>query len=115
MQQGLSGYACDEVLERRPWGFRLADVEANVTVWHGDQDQYTPRPHVEAMVGRLRRARAEFYPDLAHWQVPPSLPAGEATAAHAHDDAADGSLYHLHGCSRGSREEWQQWPSVLSS
>jgi pimeloyl-ACP methyl ester carboxylesterase len=66
VRQGLSGYASDEVLERRPWGFRLADVEADVTVWHGDRDQYIPRPHVEAMAGRLRRARTEFYPDLAH-------------------------------------------------
>ena len=66
VRQGLSGYASDEVLERRPWGFRLADVEADVTVWHGDLDPYIPRPHVEAMAGRLRRARTEFYPDLAH-------------------------------------------------
>ena len=66
VRQGLSGYARDEVLERRPWGFRLADIEATITVWHGDQDPYIPRPHVEAMVGRLRRARAEFYPHLAH-------------------------------------------------
>jgi pimeloyl-ACP methyl ester carboxylesterase len=66
VRQGLGGYASDEVLERRPWGFRLADVEADVTVWHGDQDQYIPRQHVEVMAGRLRRARTEFYPDLAH-------------------------------------------------
>ncbi|HEY7273729.1 MAG TPA: alpha/beta hydrolase [Actinoplanes sp.] len=66
VRQGLSGYARDEVLERRPWGFRLADIGATVTVWHGDQDQYIPRTHAEAMVGRLRQARAEFFPDLAH-------------------------------------------------
>ena len=41
-------------------------MEADVTVWHGDQDQYIPRPHVEAMTAGLRRARAEFHPDLAH-------------------------------------------------
>jgi pimeloyl-ACP methyl ester carboxylesterase len=66
VRQGLDGYASDEVLERRPWGFRLADVEADVTVWHGGQDQYIPRQHVEVMAGRLPRARTEFYPDLAH-------------------------------------------------
>ena len=66
VRQGLSGYASDQVLEHRPWGFRLADVEAEVTVWHGDLDQYIPRPHVEAMAGRLRRARTEFDADLAH-------------------------------------------------
>jgi pimeloyl-ACP methyl ester carboxylesterase len=66
VRQGLSGYASDQVLEYRPWGFRLADVDADVTVWHGDQDQYIPRPHVEAMAGRLRRARTEFHSDLAH-------------------------------------------------
>jgi pimeloyl-ACP methyl ester carboxylesterase len=66
VRQGLLGYASDEVLERRPWGFRLRDVGVDVTVWHGDQDGYIPRAHAEAMADLLPRSRVRFSADHAH-------------------------------------------------
>ena len=38
VRRGLDGYVSDEVLERRPWGYHLADVTIPVSIWHGAQD-----------------------------------------------------------------------------
>jgi pimeloyl-ACP methyl ester carboxylesterase len=66
VRPGLEGFGWDEVLERNPWGFRLADVKAQVYLWHGDQDPYIPRSHVEAMVSQIANCQTTFYPDEAH-------------------------------------------------
>lgn len=63
---GLAGYVSDEVLERRPWGFRLGDLNSPVTVWHGGKDGYTPLAHAEAMAALLPRSRTNFHADQAH-------------------------------------------------
>jgi pimeloyl-ACP methyl ester carboxylesterase len=57
VRPGLDGYGWDEVVERNPWGFSLGDVKAEVYLWHGDQDPYIPRSHVEVMVSRIAIVR----------------------------------------------------------
>jgi pimeloyl-ACP methyl ester carboxylesterase len=66
VRAGLEGYGWDEVVERNPWGFRLADVKAEVYLWHGDRDPYIPRSHVEAMASQIADCRIRFYPDEGH-------------------------------------------------
>jgi pimeloyl-ACP methyl ester carboxylesterase len=66
VRPGLEGYGWDEVVERNPWGFRLADVKAQVYLWHGDQDPYIPRSHVEVMGSQIANCETTFYPDEAH-------------------------------------------------
>jgi pimeloyl-ACP methyl ester carboxylesterase len=66
VRHGLAGYVSDEVLERRPWGFRLGAVNSPVTVWHGGKDGYIPLAHVEAMAALLPRSRTNFHADQAH-------------------------------------------------
>jgi pimeloyl-ACP methyl ester carboxylesterase len=66
VRPGLDGYASDEVLDRRPWGFQLAHVDVPVTLWHGDQDPYVARGQAEAMATRLRRSRIHFRADRGH-------------------------------------------------
>lgn len=66
VRTGLDGYMSDEVLERRPWGFRLGDVDVDSVVWHGGQDKYIPLPHAEAMAALLSRCRTKAYPELGH-------------------------------------------------
>jgi pimeloyl-ACP methyl ester carboxylesterase len=66
VRPGLKGYGWDEVVERNPWGFRLADVNAEVHLWHGDQDPYIPRSHVEGMASQIANCQTTFYPDEAH-------------------------------------------------
>ena len=66
VRPGLDGYGWDEVVERNPWGFRLADVKAEVYLWHGDQDPYIPRSHVEVMGSLIANCQTTFYQDEAH-------------------------------------------------
>jgi pimeloyl-ACP methyl ester carboxylesterase len=69
VRSGLAGHAWNEVIERRPWGFSLKDIEMEVHVWHGVQDHYIPRAHIEEMASVLPRCRATFYPDEAHGMI----------------------------------------------
>lgn len=66
VRPGLDGYGWDEVVERNPWGFSLAEVKAEVYLWHGDQDPYIPRSHVEVMASRIADCQTTFYADEAH-------------------------------------------------
>jgi pimeloyl-ACP methyl ester carboxylesterase len=66
VRPGLDGYGWDEVMERNPWGFGLADVKAEVYLWHGDQDPYIPRSHVKGMGSQIENCQTTFYPDEAH-------------------------------------------------
>jgi pimeloyl-ACP methyl ester carboxylesterase len=66
VRSGLAGYAWDGVIERNPWGFSLQEIESEILVWHGDQDHYIPRAHIEQMASLLPNCRATFYPDEAH-------------------------------------------------
>jgi pimeloyl-ACP methyl ester carboxylesterase len=66
VRSGLAGYAWDEVVERNTWGFSLTDIETEVLVWHGVQDHYIPRAHIERMVSAIPKCRATFYSDEAH-------------------------------------------------
>jgi pimeloyl-ACP methyl ester carboxylesterase len=66
VRSGLSGHAWDEVIERNSWGFSLKDIEMEVHVWHGDQDQYIPPAHAEQMGHLLPACQLTIYPDEAH-------------------------------------------------
>jgi pimeloyl-ACP methyl ester carboxylesterase len=66
VRSGLAGYAWDGIIERNPWGFSLQEIESEILVWHGDQDHYIPRAHIEQMASLLPDCRATFYPDEAH-------------------------------------------------
>jgi pimeloyl-ACP methyl ester carboxylesterase len=66
VRSGLAGYAWDGIIERNPWGFSLQEIESEILVWHGDQDHYIPRAHIEQMASLLPDCRATFYPDEGH-------------------------------------------------
>jgi pimeloyl-ACP methyl ester carboxylesterase len=66
VRDGLDGYACDEILERRPWGFKLADVKVDVHLWHGGLDPYIPLADAEYVARTLPSCRPTFHPDDGH-------------------------------------------------
>ena len=69
VRRGLDGYVSDEVLERRPWGYRLDDIMLPVVVWHGAQDGYIPQAHAETMASLLPNSRLRLDSDLGHGLV----------------------------------------------
>lgn len=66
VRRGLDGYVSDEVLERRPWGYQLADVTIPVSIWHGAQDGYIPQTHAETMASLLPSSRIKVDSDQGH-------------------------------------------------
>ena len=66
---GLDGYISDEVLERRPWGYRLGEVKLPVFVWHGARDGYIPQVHAETMASLLPNSRLRLDSELGHGLV----------------------------------------------
>jgi pimeloyl-ACP methyl ester carboxylesterase len=69
VRNGVDGYVWDEIIERNPWGFSLKDIETEVHIWHGDDDQYIPRAHVQQMASTIPNCRPTFYPAQAHGVV----------------------------------------------
>jgi pimeloyl-ACP methyl ester carboxylesterase len=66
---GVDGYVWDEIIERKPWGFSLEEIEMEVHLWHGDEDQYIPRAHVQHMATVIPKCEATFFPDQAHGMI----------------------------------------------
>ena len=58
LQHGFDGWVDDDLAFSRDWGFDLADISLEVTVWQGDLDLMVPREHGEWLVAHLPRARA---------------------------------------------------------
>jgi pimeloyl-ACP methyl ester carboxylesterase len=69
VRNGVDGYVWDEIVERNPWGFSLKDIETEVHIWHGDDDQYIPRAHVQQMASTIPNCQPTFYPAQAHGVV----------------------------------------------
>jgi pimeloyl-ACP methyl ester carboxylesterase len=74
VQQGIDAYAWDVVLERRPWGFALVEVEADVWIFHGERDGAVPVSEAETLSAALPGSHLKLFPDaghgliVAHWQ-----------------------------------------------
>jgi pimeloyl-ACP methyl ester carboxylesterase len=56
LRRGADGYVRDVLLLARPWGFRLAEIEAPVQLWHGDADTVVPPHHAYQLAAAIPRA-----------------------------------------------------------
>jgi pimeloyl-ACP methyl ester carboxylesterase len=59
----------DVRLERRPWGFRLEDIECPVHVWHGEADRNVLIAHGAYQANAIPDATFHRLPDEGHWLV----------------------------------------------
>jgi len=66
VRQGADAYGRDCVLERRPWGFALGDVDQNVSIWHGEQDGVVDPAQAAALKDELHVAHLSLVPDDGH-------------------------------------------------
>jgi pimeloyl-ACP methyl ester carboxylesterase len=66
VRQGLDGYATDEVLCRRPWGFALDRIGCHVSIWHGARDVVLPDTHGYALAKLLPHAGLHIDPAQGH-------------------------------------------------
>jgi pimeloyl-ACP methyl ester carboxylesterase len=73
VKQGIDAYAWDGVLERRPWGFALVEIAADVWIFQGEQDAAVPPSEAERLSAALPGSHLRRFPDaghgliIAHW------------------------------------------------
>jgi pimeloyl-ACP methyl ester carboxylesterase len=60
LEHGFDGWIDDDLAFTRDWGFALADITLEVTVWQGDLDLMVPRAHGEWLVAHLPRSRSQM-------------------------------------------------------
>jgi pimeloyl-ACP methyl ester carboxylesterase len=65
-RQGAAGWMDDDLAFTRPWGFDLADVTAEVRVWHGELDVLAPQAHGRRVAERLSNATFELVGGKGH-------------------------------------------------
>jgi pimeloyl-ACP methyl ester carboxylesterase len=66
VRQGPEAFAWEEIDVFLPWGFRLANIGVEVQVFHGEQDTWVDRRHVDFLVEALPTARLTVWPDSGH-------------------------------------------------
>ena len=66
VSQGAEAYGWDCILERRPWGFALADIDRRVSIWQGEQDRALPPSQAYILKNKLPHADFKLLPDDGH-------------------------------------------------
>jgi pimeloyl-ACP methyl ester carboxylesterase len=66
VRQGPEAFAWEQIDVFLPWGFRLADIAIEVRVFHGEQDTWVDRRHIDFIIETLPRARLTVWPDSGH-------------------------------------------------
>lgn len=64
--QGSVGWVDDSIAVQLPWGFALADLQARVAVWFGEDDRLSSRAESELLAERLPRATLHIVPGEGH-------------------------------------------------
>jgi pimeloyl-ACP methyl ester carboxylesterase len=66
VRQGAEAFAWEQIDVFLPWGFRLTDIAIEVHVFHGEQDAWVARRHVDFLVATLPSAKLTVWPDAGH-------------------------------------------------
>jgi pimeloyl-ACP methyl ester carboxylesterase len=66
VRQGPEALAWEMIDVYLPWGFRLADIGMEVHVFHGEQDAWVERRHVDFIVETLPNAKLTVWPGAGH-------------------------------------------------
>ena len=66
-RQGAKGPACDGMIVRRPWGFKLGEITfPALYLWHGELDTDVPIAMGRAVARQLAHCKATYYPNDGH-------------------------------------------------
>jgi pimeloyl-ACP methyl ester carboxylesterase len=67
LRGGGHGAVHELVLFSRPWGFRPADVQVPVVLWHGEADAQVPVASARRLARQIPACEARFLPDAGHF------------------------------------------------
>jgi pimeloyl-ACP methyl ester carboxylesterase len=71
---GVGGWHDDDLAFTRPWGFDLAAITVQVSVWQGAHDLMVPFAHGEWLAATIPTAKAHLYPDEGHLSLAAQMP-----------------------------------------
>ncbi|WP_406067335.1 alpha/beta fold hydrolase [Micromonospora sp. NBC_01638] len=74
LRHGPEGWIDDVLAIRRGWGFDLGAIRAEVRLWHGDQDRFSPVQHSHWLASQISRAEVQVQPGAAHFGAVEILP-----------------------------------------
>ncbi|WP_328365960.1 alpha/beta hydrolase [Micromonospora zamorensis] len=74
LRHGPEGWIDDVLAIRRGWGFDLSAIRAEVRLWHGEQDRFSPVEHSHWLASRISRAEVQVQPGAAHFGAVEILP-----------------------------------------
>ncbi|MEW2428525.1 alpha/beta hydrolase [Micromonospora sp. NPDC047644] len=74
LRHGPEGWIDDVLAIRRGWGFDLGTIRAEVRLWHGEQDRFSPVEHSHWLASRIARAEVQVQPGTAHFGAVEILP-----------------------------------------
>ncbi|MEU8183045.1 alpha/beta hydrolase [Micromonospora sp. NPDC049044] len=74
VRHGPEGWIDDVLAIRRGWGFDLGTIRAEVRLWHGEQDRFSPVEHSHWLASRISRAQVQVQAGAAHFGAVEILP-----------------------------------------
>ncbi len=69
VRAGTDGITWDLEILTRPWGFQLHVINADVLLWHGENDTQAPLAMGKRLAGAIPHCRATFFPGEGHWAI----------------------------------------------
>jgi pimeloyl-ACP methyl ester carboxylesterase len=69
IRSGIDGVDQECELFKRPWGFQLQDITAEVHLWHGEPDINVPVSVGRYVADAIPNCRAKFFPDEGHFTI----------------------------------------------
>ena len=69
LRSGIGGIHHEAGLYTRPWGFQLQDIDAEVHLWHGEQDNNVPVSVGRYVAGALPNCSATILADEGHFSI----------------------------------------------
>jgi pimeloyl-ACP methyl ester carboxylesterase len=65
-RQGWQGPVQDDIVNARPWGFRLEEIAVRIDLWHGEIDENVPLDQARYQHERISHSRLTIWPGQAH-------------------------------------------------
>jgi pimeloyl-ACP methyl ester carboxylesterase len=66
VNQGVDAYGWDCALERRPWGFALDEISADVWIFQGEQDRAVPTSQAHTLAAAVPDSHLSLFPAAGH-------------------------------------------------
>ena len=74
LKESAGGWVDDVLALRSPWGFELSAINAQVMLWHGGNDVFSPANHTRWLAQQIKGARVEVQSGAAHFNAVEILP-----------------------------------------